>query len=224
MGEVVKEEEEDDHLKPSLSKNQFFSPQSRTRKASGLHSSSKHKSSGSKFKPLVLVGPSGAGKSTLVKHLMAVAGDNFMFSISSTTRQPREGEISLQMLAQATSSSTKKFMAITTARTDAKSNIDVKGALTIAKEGKIECNYLFIKVPSIEELRVRLQARGTESEETLAVRLENAEKEQNTASEHKDIFNKFITNDKQENFLAEASTYLGVEVYPHLADALKPTH
>lgn len=40
-----------------------------------------------------MVGPSGAGKSTLVKHLMNVAKEQFIFSISSTTRQPREGEV-----------------------------------------------------------------------------------------------------------------------------------
>ena len=46
-----------------------------------------------RYKPLVLVGPSGAGKSTLVKHLMQVAKEQFVFSVSSTTRQPREGEV-----------------------------------------------------------------------------------------------------------------------------------
>ena len=39
------------------------------------------------------MGPSGAGKSTLVKHLIAVSPDNFAFSVSSTTRAPRDGEV-----------------------------------------------------------------------------------------------------------------------------------
>ena len=43
--------------------------------------------------PLVLVGPSGAGKSTLVKYLQQKCGDSFAFSVSSTTRKPREGEV-----------------------------------------------------------------------------------------------------------------------------------
>ena len=43
--------------------------------------------------PLVLVGPSGAGKSTLVKYLQQKSGDSFAFSVSSTTRKPREGEL-----------------------------------------------------------------------------------------------------------------------------------
>ncbi len=45
------------------------------------------------IKPLILVGPSGAGKSTLVKHLLAKAPEKFVFSVSSTTRQPRPGEV-----------------------------------------------------------------------------------------------------------------------------------
>lgn len=43
--------------------------------------------------PLVLVGPSGAGKSTLVKYLQGKAADSFAFSVSSTTRKPRDGEV-----------------------------------------------------------------------------------------------------------------------------------
>lgn len=75
-------------------------------------------------------------------------------------------------------------------------DIDVKGALTIAQEGKIECNYLFIKVPSIEELRARLTARGSETEETLAKRLSNAENELKQAVDHPEVFKKYIVNDK----------------------------
>jgi guanylate kinase len=44
-------------------------------------------------KPLVLCGPSGAGKSTLQKRLMAQLKESFGFSVSHTTRQPREGEV-----------------------------------------------------------------------------------------------------------------------------------
>jgi len=43
--------------------------------------------------PLVLCGPSGVGKSTLLKKLLAEFKDCFGFSISHTTRSPREGEL-----------------------------------------------------------------------------------------------------------------------------------
>ena len=46
------------------------------------------------FKPLVIVGPSGAGKGTLINHLTKEKYPNkFGFSVSYTTRPPREGEV-----------------------------------------------------------------------------------------------------------------------------------
>ena len=43
-------------------------------------------------KILLISGPSGSGKSTLIKRLIAEFGDELYFSISSTTREMREGE------------------------------------------------------------------------------------------------------------------------------------
>ena len=62
-------------------------------------------------------------------------------------------------------------------------DIDVKGARDIHASGKIECNYLFVKTPSIEELEKRLIARKTETPESLKKRLNNAEKEIRFAEE-----------------------------------------
>ena len=45
-----------------------------------------------KYKPIIIVGPSGVGKSTLIKELTNKYPDSFGFSVSYTTRQPREGE------------------------------------------------------------------------------------------------------------------------------------
>jgi guanylate kinase len=47
---------------------------------------------------------------------------------------------------------------------------------------------VFIKTPSIEELRRRLEARGTETEETLAKRIGNAEAEIKLAAAHPEVF------------------------------------
>ena len=44
------------------------------------------------IKPLVLVGPSGSGKSTLYEHMKKKYADKLVLSVSSTTRQPRDGE------------------------------------------------------------------------------------------------------------------------------------
>jgi guanylate kinase len=44
------------------------------------------------IKPLVICGPSGAGKSTLYNHIKGVYPDRIHFSVSCTTRKPRDGE------------------------------------------------------------------------------------------------------------------------------------
>jgi len=45
------------------------------------------------YKPLVVVGPSGAGKGTLIDGIKEKYSGNFGFSVSYTTRKPREGEV-----------------------------------------------------------------------------------------------------------------------------------
>ena len=62
-------------------------------------------------------------------------------------------------------------------------DIDVKGAKDIKASGLIECNYVFVKTPTLEDLRIRLLARGTETEESLAKRLRNAQTELDMAEE-----------------------------------------
>ncbi|KAM9887029.1 hypothetical protein OXX79_013884, partial [Metschnikowia pulcherrima] len=44
-------------------------------------------------RPVVISGPSGTGKSTLLKKLLAEFPNKFGFSVSNTTRQPRQGEV-----------------------------------------------------------------------------------------------------------------------------------
>jgi guanylate kinase len=46
-----------------------------------------------RYKPIIIVGPSGVGKSTLISHLTQKHPNKFGFSVSYTTRAPREGEV-----------------------------------------------------------------------------------------------------------------------------------
>ncbi len=62
-------------------------------------------------------------------------------------------------------------------------DIDVKGAREIQKTSGISCNYLFITIPSLDILKSRLEARGTETEESLAKRIGNADSEIKQAQE-----------------------------------------
>ena len=191
--------------------------------------------------PLVLVGPSGAGKSTLVKYLQGKAADSFAFSVSSTTRKPRDGEVNGvhyhfvskdEFLADVAAGMFLEHQEVhgnfygthrkqvEDAQNQGKIcilDIDVKGALEVSQGGKIDCNYVFINTPSLDELKRRLQARSTETEETLAKRIGNAEAEIKLARKHQEIFTKYIINDDQDSFIREACTYLtNSNMYPQL--------
>lgn len=149
---------------------------------------------------LVLSAPSGCGKTTILKKVMADL-PGLVFSVSHTTRQPRSGE---QDGRDYHFVSREQFMAIRdrqpsgflewaevhgnfygTSRQDVEAllvegmdvvlDIDVQGAAQIRRNA--EPVTVFIAPPSLFELERRLRGRGTESEESLAVRLANAEKE-----------------------------------------------
>ena len=157
-----------------------------------------------------MCGPSGAGKSTLTAHLMAETSpwkSIFAFSVSSTTRQPREGEkdgvhyhftTREDFQAEVARGNFLEHIevhgnfygthksAVREIKNQGKIcilDIDVKGAMDIAKQtGKeFKCHYLFVQTNTIDDLKQRLVARGTETEETLNKRLSNAENEMKTA-------------------------------------------
>lgn len=79
-------------------------------------------------------------------------------------------------------------------------DIDVKGARDIHGSGLIDCNYIFVKPPSMEVLEQRLTRRKTESREALERRLANARKEIEMA-EGSGLYERFIVNDEIEKFL-----------------------
>lgn len=196
------------------------------------------------FKPLVLCGPSGAGKSTFTAHIMSEASafkELFAFSVSSTTRQPRQGEVDgvhyhfntrEQFQAEVAKGNflehnevhgnfygTHKAAVRDILRQGKVCilDIDVKGAMDIAKAVTKEfaCNFVFVQTPTVEDLRQRLVARGTETEETLAKRVSAAEKEMTMAREC-GLFQKFLINDEKKRFLEEATNYVTKELYPQL--------
>jgi len=70
-------------------------------------------------------------------------------------------------------------------------DLDVQGTRQLL-ERYAECVAIFIRPPSLEALRQRLEKRGTDSAETIAVRLENAEKEM----AQQDIYQHVIVNDE----------------------------
>ena len=144
----------------------------------------------------VLSGPSGVGKGTLREHALNNT-PNLKYSISCTTRQPREGEtdgIDYRFISRETfrdyisrelfleyahvhedyyGTLRRDVMSELEAGHDVLLEIDVQGALQV-KEKMPEAVLIFVAPPSVEVLTQRLRGRGTESEDSLKVRLSNA--------------------------------------------------
>ena len=151
----------------------------------------------------VFSGPSGVGKGTLKAKLFEEFADRIAYSVSATTRGPREGEvdgkdyffISRQEFERRVKNN--EFLehaefagncygtprAYVEKLLDSGMNvvleIDVQGALQVMKSMP-ECVSVFILPPSfeeLEELERRLRKRGTETEEKVRERLETAKRE-----------------------------------------------
>jgi guanylate kinase len=78
-------------------------------------------------------------------------------------------------------------------------DIDVKGAIAIHEKYPGRCKSVFIEAPSVEELRKRLHARGTETPESLEERVQKAVYEKEFAPQ----FDHIVINDKLEAAEAE---------------------
>lgn len=148
---------------------------------------------------LVISGPSGTGKGTLIE-LLRAEDPSFAFSVSATTREPRQGEVDgvhYHFMTQerydqlVEEDAFLEYARVHTGcygtlksevyeRMEQGQNvlldIDVQGALNVMKK-EPECVSVFILPPSYKELRRRLVERGTETPEQIEVRMNNARKE-----------------------------------------------
>jgi guanylate kinase len=167
-------------------------------------------------KLIIISAPSGAGKTTIVKELMNDEKLNLMFSISATSRKPRETEkhgkdyyfISAEDFKEKIKNNEfveweevyknqfygtlkQEVERILKLQKNIIFDVDVKGGLSIKKVYPQISLSIFIKPPSIEELKNRLQKRGTETDESIAKRVAKAEYELTFAEK----FDKIIVND-----------------------------
>jgi len=149
---------------------------------------------------LVLSGPSGAGKSTIINAASGEIGE-FYFSISTTTRKPREGEkhgreyffVSKEEFEEDIKAGNfleyakvhgnyygTSLRPVREALNSGKLvifDIDVQGhRLVRAKMNDITTS-AFITPPTLKELEKRLRDRSTDSEEVIKRRIENAKEE-----------------------------------------------
>ena len=170
------------------------------------------------YKPIVIVGPSGVGKGTLIGKLTEEFKDRFGFSVSYTTRAPRPGEengVHYNFVTQEKfnemieedgfvehcgvhgkmyGTAKKEIARIQGENKIPLLDIDVQGALKFHKAFP-ESNFVAVLPDKVATLRQRLVGRGTETQETLAIRAKNATSEVVTLWERTDIFNFRVIND-----------------------------
>ncbi|EAQ39748.1 MULTISPECIES: guanylate kinase [unclassified Dokdonia] len=178
-------------------------------------------------KLIVFSAPSGSGKTTIVRHLLGQPELNLEFSISATSREPRGTEvhgtdyyfISLKEFKNHIKADDfleweevyrdnfygtlwKEVQRIWAMGKHVIFDIDVVGGLRIKKKFPDKTLAVFVKPPSVDELKIRLKKRSTESEDKINMRVAKASVELATAPQ----FDHIILNDNLEKALKEAVT------------------
>ena len=176
-------------------------------------------------KIIIITAPSGAGKTSITRHLLKTFPQQLAFSISAATRQKRDYEkdgvdyffitaedfkekiknnefVEWEMVYEGKYYGTLKseIQRLWNENKIPLLDIDVKGAMRVQQQYPENSLSLFIEPPTIDELKKRLQSRGTESPESLAARVNKAAYE----ISFKDQFDKIIVNDQLERACLEA--------------------
>lgn len=184
-------------------------------------------------KPIVISGPSGAGKSTILKRLFDEFPDKFGFSVSHTTRSPRDGEQNGREYNFVTK---EQFLDLV----EKKGFIEhaqfggnhygtsIKAVETIAEQGRIcildiemegvkqvanhptfpRPRFLFLSPPSLEILEKRLRSRATDKEEAIQKRLNQAKVEMEFANSGNAPHEKIIVNDDLDRAYKEVREFI----------------
>ena len=169
----------------------------------------------------IISGPSGGGKTTLTKRVMAELG-NLRFSISCTTREPREGEVNgkdytfvsrgefdsmvrdnkfaeyADVYGNLYGTPLDQFDKARECGVDLILDIDVQGATQI-RETFTDAIFCFVAPSSLQELKRRLTLRGSEGADVIDKRLSVAQKEM----EQKGRYDYIIHNDDLESAVQE---------------------
>jgi len=183
-----------------------------------------------KGKLIVFSAPSGSGKTTIVRHLLKQEALNLAFSISATSRDKRGTEVHAEDYYFLSASEFKQHIKdddfleweevyrdnfYGTLKSEVERlwalgknvifDIDVSGGLRIKRKYPEETLAIFVKPPSIDELKIRLKKRKTETDDKINMRVAKASAELATAP----LFDVIIENDNLEKALLEAETLVG---------------
>ena len=167
---------------------------------------------------IVLSGPSGVGKGTVRKELFSQPDTNYEYSISMTTRNPREGEVDgvdyffrtreefeilieqggllehAEFVGNYYGTPLAYVQETLEAGRDVFLEIEVQGAAQI-REKAPDALFIFLAPPSITELEQRLVGRGTETEDVIARRIATAREEVEMMS----LYDYVVENDQVHN-------------------------
>jgi len=171
-----------------------------------------------KGKLIIFSAPSGSGKTTLVRHLISVM-EKLSFSVSAASRKKRPNEVDGKdyyfISVDDFKSKIKKnkfveweevypdhfygtlFSEVERIRNEGKHvvfDVDVIGGLSIKKIYKDEALAIFVKPPSVQELKSRLIKRASDDDDKIKLRIEKAERELSYESD----FDTVIINDNLE--------------------------
>lgn len=166
-------------------------------------------------KLIVFSAPSGSGKTTIVRHLLGIPELNLEFSVSCTTRAPRGNEVHGKDYYYISIADFKQHIKAEdfveweevyrdnfygTLKSEVERiwalgknvifDIDVAGGLRIKKKFPEQTLAVFVKPPSVDELKRRLKERSTETDEKINMRIAKAHVELATAPQ----FDKIIKN------------------------------
>lgn len=186
-------------------------------------------------KLIIFSAPSGSGKTTIVRHLLEYPELNLAFSISATSREPRgdeqDGKNYYFMSARAFKDHIKNNDFLEweevyrdnfygTLKSEVERlwkqgknvifDIDVAGGLRIKKKFPEQTLAVFVKPPSVDELKIRLKKRKTESEDKINMRIAKASVELATAPQFDAIIKNYDLDTAKEEAYKLVADFVGI--------------